>query len=1024
MKYVFSLLDRGRLILTVAAILALTGGVMWLSMVRQEDPRLPDFWGQVTAPFPGADAVTVERLVLEPLEDALAEVDEVKTVEATAFDEIAVLTVELRGETKDFEHAWDEVREALETARRDFPVGAGTPLLDEDQMDQDSVVLAFTGSSNRLDLLRAARKIKDRLLTLSKVSKVHLVADPGEQVVIELDDPAARRLGLSPALLAESLAARNRIIPGGSIALGGKTVRLRPLSEFGSVAEIAGTAVMLPSGRSIMLSEVADVRLGAVEPASSRMRINGEISVGLAVVPKKAVNLVEFGKDVRGILDDAARDIAPLKITEVTFQPDRTAARLFGLTRSLATGMMIVAGVLITAMGLRMGIVATAVVPLVTLSSLALFAWGGGVLHQISIAAFVLALGMLVDNAIVMAENVQWRLDRGEERRAAAVGAVSELAVPLAGATATTLAAFVPMLISQGPTAAFTRSIPVIIMLTLTVSYLFAVFVTPVLSRMILIARPVGRSLLIERIGKRLAGFALKRSKSVVAGAMVLVAGSIMAAAKVDQQFFPSSDRNQLVVNLKLAEGSHLDATDRASRIIEDALLSRPDVTSVASFMGSSAPKFYYNINRVPYSPHFAQFIVETRTRGDVDTLLASLGELAADKLPGAEVIGRKLEQGPPVQAPVEVRLFGDRFESLHKAAVSVAGELEAVHGTRDIRHDLGPGAPTIRFRIDDAAAARYGLTRVDVARTLYGRTRGLPVGELYVGEDPVPVVVRSSAGERLAAESLESVDVAAADGRLVPLSQLARLETAWNPAAIKHRDSRRVVTVSSQLMEGVPFSQVLAALAPRLERLDLPPDVRIAFGGAAEGSGEANTALMTSLPIGLLLLIGVLLAEFNSFKRLGLILMTVPLAAAGIVPGLLIGNQPFGFMSLLGVFALVGIVVNNAIVMLEVVEARRKAGASVKTAVEDAVVRRIRPILLTTATTVAGLLPLALSESTLWPPLASAMISGLMASTLLTLLVLPAAYRLVFARRRRVKRKARPHRILRLAALRTTAGK
>ena len=272
------------------------------------------------------------------------------------------------------------------------------------------------------------------------------------------------------------------------------------------------------------MSEVADVRLGPVEPASARMRFNGEIAVGLAVVPKKSVNLVEFGKDVRRKLAAVAPEIAPLKIKEVTFQPARTAARLFGLSRSLATGMMIVAGVLITVMGLRMGLVVAAVVPLVTFSSLALFAWGGGVLHQISIAAFVLALGMLVDNAIVMAENVQWRLDRGENRRAAAAGAVSELAVPLAGATATTLAAFVPMLISQGPTAAFTRSIPIIIMLTLTVSYLFAVVRNPgpfpAEPR-----RPSGRQnhFADRTIRQRLAGFALQHARASVAGAMVLV---------------------------------------------------------------------------------------------------------------------------------------------------------------------------------------------------------------------------------------------------------------------------------------------------------------------------------------------------------------------------------------------------------------------------------------------------------------------------------------------------------------------
>ena len=434
MTIIESILNRRRLILTVTALLSLTGVVMWLTMSRQEDPRLPDFWGQVIAPFPGADASTVERLVLEPIEDALAEVDEVKVVEATAFDEIAVLTVELRGDTTHFNDAWDEVRDALETARREFPSGAGDPILDEDQQDQDSIVLAVTGSGDRLALLNAARVVKDALLTLDSVSKVHIIADPGEQVTIDLDDSAARRLGVNATVLSSQLSSRNRIIPGGSIQLGGKTVRLRPLSEFGSLHEIAQTPVTLSSGRAIPLSEIADVRMGPAEPAPSRMRIDGEISVGLAVVPRKAVNLVEFGKDVRGIVKQTSRTIAPNTVMEVTFQPGRTEARLGDLTRSLATGMMVVAGVLITTMGLRLGLVVAAVVPLVTLSSLAIFAWGGGVLHQISIAAFVLALGMLVDNAIVVAENVQWRLDRGESGSSASVNAVRELFIPLAGA--------------------------------------------------------------------------------------------------------------------------------------------------------------------------------------------------------------------------------------------------------------------------------------------------------------------------------------------------------------------------------------------------------------------------------------------------------------------------------------------------------------------------------------------------------------------------------------------------------------
>ncbi len=998
MNLIDRLLDNRRLILTTVVLLSLTGAIMWTTMVRQEDPRLPDFWGQVVAPYPGADAPTVERLVLEPIEDTLAEVSEIKLVEATAYDEVAVLRLELRGSVSDYSEAWDEVRDALARARLDFPEGAGIPVLDENQIDQDAIVLAVTGSADPLALLRGARILKDHLNALALVKRAHIIADPGEQVTIALNDAVAQRLGLNARQLAAGLSARNRILSGGSLQVADKTLRLRPLSEFASVEEIQKSPIHLPGGGSVPLEEVARVHLGPVEPASAKMRLNGAMAVGVAVVPRESINLVTFGRAVTERVAAVEAAMQPLSVQSVTFQPARTEARLSELNSSLLFGVLIVAGILIIAMGLRLGLVVAAVVPLVTMTSVALFAWGGGVLHQISIAALVLALGMLVDNAIVMAENVQWRLDSGESARRAALQAVRELAAPLAAATLTTVAAFVPMLISSGPTAAFTRSIPIIIMLTLVISYVYALFTTPMLSQMVLRPGAARDNRLLEKIGRGAARLAGAHPWMVLGAAAVLMLTSLLLSSQVSRQFFPSADRNQVLVDVKLAEGSHLNTTDEAVRAVEKALMARPEVTRVASFMGRSAPAFYYNVPRVPFSPHFAQLIVQTRTVSDNPSVIAFIRESLRPVLPQAELVARKLEQGPPVQAPIEVRLSGFDLERLNQATIAVSGLLKTIDGTLDVRHDLGPGAPTLRFRIDDAAAARYGISRVDVAQAIYGRTRGIPVGELYAGEDPIPVVVRSALGERLAVSDLEAVDVPAPDGRAIPLAQLAHIEPVWQPAAIKHRNGSRLVTVSSQLREGLAFTQVLSALTRKLDALRLPPGVVVSYGGDAEGSGEANSEMMRNLPIGLLLLLAVLLAEFNSFRRMIIILMTVPLAAAGVIPGLLIGNQPFGFMSLLGVIALVGIVVNNAIVMLEVVEQKRKAGSDIPAALQEAVARRIRPILLTTATTVAGLLPLAVSSSTLWPPLASAMISGLLASTLLTLVVVPAVYRVLMS--------------------------
>lgn len=1000
-----TLLARPRVVLAAVLLLSLSGAIAWMTMPRQEDPTLPDFWGQVIALYPGADAETVERLVAEPVEEHLVEVDEVKVLESVSRAGIAVFEVELVGAVDDVDQAWDDVREALLEASAEFPPGAGAPALDRDLNDQEAIVLAITGSADPMVLRDAAKRLERELLALDTVGRTTLVGDPGEQITIELDDAEARRLGLDPQALAASLASRNEVLPGGSVELDGQQVTLRPRTEFRSIEEIAVTPLVLPSGAAVPLGEVAAVRRGPVEPARERMRHEGALAVGVGIVPRGGADVTDMGLAVRRLVDERREGYAPLRIDEMAYQPQWVQGRINGLGRSLLMGILIVAAVIVAAMGIRLGLVVAAVVPLVVLSALALWALGGGTLHQMAVAAVVIALGMLVDNAIVVAENVQARVDRGEDPRAASVGALRELVVPLAAATGTTLAAFVPMLASEGPTGEFTRAIPVLVMTTLVISYGYAVLVTPLMARYVLRRRDLaergagkGSTPAGGRLPALLSRVAIGRPALVLTLAALLVTASLLVSGRVGRQFFPASDRNRVVVDLELPESAHLDETDAAAREVERYLASLPEVSSVSSFVGRSVPHFYYNLPRIPQAPNFAQVVVSTRRKDQVDEVVRAARSFVRTELPRVESVARRLDQGPPVAAPVEVRLSGHDLGALGETAARVLGELRDIPGTTDERHDLGVGAPTVYVGIDDAAAARRGVSRADVALALYGRTRGLPVGHYRAGDDPVPVLLRSSLGEDLPAEGLQGLDISAPGGDPVPLAQVARLEVGWRPATIRHYGRSRVVQVYSQLEEGAEYGEVLAALVPRLEAAGLPAGVAWSLGGAAEGSGEANGALMASLPLGLLLLVGILLLEFNSFRRLAIILATVPLAAAGVVPGLLLGNQSFGFMSLLGVIALVGVVVNNAIVLLDVVERRRRAGDEIPEALAAAVRRRTRPILLTTATTVAGLMPLALSASSLWPPLAWAMISGLLASTLLTLLVVPALYLLFFA--------------------------
>ena len=1003
------LLARKRLILSVAVLLSFTGFSAWLTMPRQEDPQFPERNGIVIVSFPGADAEMVERLVVEPIEERLAEVQEVREVRSTARAGVAIVDVELLDEMYDTDRGWDEVTDALGRASADFPDGVATPTLDHELITTEAIVLAVRGSVDPLVLVKAAKRVKRELLRLDPVKKVKIIGDPGEQITVEYDGATARRLGVDPRLLAATLSQRTTIVPGGTIRLGDRSASLRPHTDISSMEELSRTSIVLPSGAAVPLEAVARVRRGAAEPPREMMHLDGERVIGLGVMAKDGIDLVVAGQIVRDRVAELRLAIEPLEIIEVMFQPDHVDERLSGLSRSLMIGILIVASVLFAVMGLRLGTLVAVIVPLVTFTSVALFSLGGGILHQISIAALVIALGMLVDNAIVVAEAIQSRLDAGIPPRQASCDTVRELALPLGAATGTTLAAFVPMFISKGATADFTRAIPVLIMLTLTMSYLFAVLVTPVLAELLLRPRRDGdRGARTADWAERIAGLTTKRPLAVLAGLAAVMAITAMAGGLVDQQFFPAADRATVVVELELPEGSHIEETKVVVRELEEAMLDRDDVRTVSSYIGRAAPHFYYNLLNRPSSPHRADLVVETTDLDAVGAVMAWTREYASMTHPQAQVVARRLEQGPPIGAPVEVRVKGHDIQHLEVAADEILGALRCIEGTRDVRHDLGLGQPTVSFSIDDAAAGRHGVSRVDVALALLGRTRGLEVGQYRSDDDPVPIVVRSSAGERFPVGDLAAVDVGLPGGQPTPLGQVARIEPEWRPAAIQHRNGRRTVTVSAQLADGATSPAILEAFAARQADLDLPADVALELGGELEESGQANTAILRAAPIGLLMLIFFLLMEFDSFRRVGIIFVTVPLAGVGVIPGLLLSGQPFGFMSLLGVVALVGIVVNNAIVLLDVVERERSRGADVESALRTAISERLRPILLTMVTTVAGLTPLAMSPTSLWPPLAWAMISGLAASTFLTLLAVPALYTLLFRSRPRPRPAAK----------------
>ncbi len=994
------LLARPRLVLALPVLLAAWGALAWVSMPRREDPQLPPRWAFLTLPYPGASVAEVERLVVEPVERELWRVAEVVRVESAARAGIAVAEIELGPETSDPRAVWDEVRRALADARRAFPPGVGRARLDDDVVTPDAVVLALR-AGEPLAALEAARALESELLVLPEVARVRLFGDPGEQIAIEIDGAAARRLGLDAPALAAQLALRTDVGAAGSLHAAGRTIALQVPPAFRTLEDLREAPVLLPGGAAVPLHSLARVTRGPRHPASERARLDGEPVIAVAVGPRADADLPRFGRRVRAHVQDFRARHPRVVVRESLYQPEHVERRLAQLGRSVWLATALVAGVLLALLGGRAALTVALTIPLVTLSSVALYAVSGGVLHQLSIAALIIAMGLIVDNAIVVTEAIGRRIDAGERPDRAALHAVVGLAGPLAATAGTTIAAFIPIWLASGTAAEFVRAIPVVSVVGIALGWVVAVAVTPVVAARLLRPGEPGARSAATLAGARalagwLAGSGARRPHAVLAIAGGVLLLSLVGLTRLERSFFPLADRSQLVLTLDFGEGAHLSRCDRGALRLERALLEHPGVDSVSAFVGRAAPLFYYNLNRRPGSPHLAQLVVDAAGGGDLDRLSEEIRELARRRLPGASLGIARLRQGVPVDAPIEVRLYGSGLGELAAAADRVTERLRALPGTRAVRSDLGPGTPLVALQVDDASAGRAGLTRSDLARTVRGRSHGLLVGHFRAAREPVPIVLRSPEGESLAVDRLHGLDVGAPGAMSVPLAQVAELALEWEPAVLRRRNGRRVVSVLADLAPGATAAAVareldLDAFAPRLG------GVRAELGGELEGARIANARLLRHVPLAALLLVLCLLAQFDSVRVVLLVLAPLPLIAPGVVAGLWLGGQALGFMASLGAVALCGIVVNSGILLIDEVERRRAAGEALDSALREAARVRARPIAVTTATTLCGLLPLALSGAQLWPPMAWAMIGGLALATPLSLAVIPALYRLLF---------------------------
>ena len=1011
-------------LLLTAAVLA-TGVTSLVTMPRREDPKITIRTGLVIAMYPGATAEQVESQVTRKIEQRLFRFEEVRKAKtwSTSRSDLCVINVELEDHVKQPDVFWSKLRHALiELKLAELPEGVQGPFVRDDFGDTVALLLAVHGSRySHTELKEYAERLEDEFRTSRAVAKLKRIGEQKEEIRITSSMERVAQYALSPMKVIQALRGRNVVQYGGELKTGGAAQPMRASGLFEDVDEIRRVMIdVSPSGQPVYLGDLARVERVEGEPRSL-CRYNGEPAVLVSVEMQEGYNIVDFGNELRAKLARVRTALPPdLQIDILADQPAVVERRIAHFIREFGIAIGAVILVTIVLLPFRVALIASLAIPVTIAATFSLLHAIGVELHQVSISALIVVLGMVVDDAIVIADNYVEHLDRGTPRPEAAWRAATELWLPVLTATLTIIAAFLPMLIISGAVGEFIQALPVAVAVALSCSYAVAMLVTPWLCRFF-----IRRGLHPPEEGPRRKKFSAidfmqsnynrairiamrHKGLTLAGGAAIFALGLLLLAAAVPTRFFPTAERNQFVIHFWLPEGSRLEKTDAVVRRVEERLKKEPLVTSFASFVGDSAPRFYYNVDPEFPARNYAQMLVNTRSAEDTPPLVFRLRRELGRLAPEALVIVRELEQGTVMKAPVEVRIVSsqDGEEDLRRLR-ELGGRVEAVlrrtPGAEYVFQDFHEDAPELALRINEEVANRLGFSTATLALQMAGGFSGLPVTVFWEGDRDIPVVLRLEEEYRSRFEDVEDAYVVSTlTGARVPLRSVARVEPEWRPARILHRNGLRTLTVLAIPDEAHLPSGVLKAAQKELAKIPMPEGYRLEFGGEIEGQKDTFGEMHVVLALSILLIFLILLFQFRSPVDTLVVMTSIPLAVPGAVFGLMLTGNPFSFTAFMGVISLSGVVVRNAIILVDYINERRAAGADLETAATEAGERRLRPIFLTTAAAAVGVLPMILSGSSLWSPLASAIAVGLICSMFFTLLVAPVLF--VAAKRRTLR--------------------
>jgi multidrug efflux pump subunit AcrB len=1020
----FSLTHRS-IILAFIVVFLIAGTFNFATMPRREDPEIVIRDALIITSWPGAPSTRVEELITDPIEDVILGIAEIDKVTSKSMVGLSVIQVSAGDSIMKTDQVWDDVRAKVASVSSYLPVGSAPPFVNSDFGDVYEIVIALhqaplAGAGDYAysprELEELAERIEEEVELIDSVARVEFWGDQPERIYVEVDSADWARLDITTEQLKELFQARNIVFPGGELDTADARYAINPTGEFTSIEQIEDLVVGRVDGRlPVRLGDLpVSIERRYEEPARSFARVttpgyDQQNAIVIGISMKSGRNVAQMNSAVDKVIGNLRSNVIPpdVALTRVNDLPRQVNTRIVDFQMNLVQGILIILGIALLAMGWRPALIMATAVPLSMISAFAVVRYFGIQLEQFSIASLVIALGMVVDNAIVVSDNAARLIRQGQPKVDAVIKGTQGLAVPILTSTLTTMAAFLPMLTLSGDVGEYVASLPVVVATTLAASYFVAMLVTPIMC-VWLLKPDAGEDQRDSRMTHMLDWYdaairwCLQRPGKVSATAGAVFLMSLLLLPLIGSQFFPAGSRDQFFIKVWLPEGSPISATLDVTRRVEAILMEEstiPDdnggqrLANAVSYVGTGGPRLMLTQEpEYPY-PYYAFILVNTTD----PTHTESYSKAVRSRLEGfvdARITVDEFMLGPPIKDPVAFRLSGSDRDVLGNKARQMVQLFKQTPGTIRPYSNWGAPANQVEIAIDSYAANLAGVTNADIAFSTSALLSGAALTTYREGDHLVPVMFRTTRVKRENLSDLADIFVSGQYGK-VPLNSVATVIPGWGPSVIARRDGLPTVTVGSRIEHGLLANTVSGRVRPKLDAMlaDLPSGYFIEIDGELEETAKAQLQVIRAVGISMVLMFLVLTIQYNSLLKPVIIMAAVPLGLIGVLIGLLVTGWAMGFMAMLGILSLGGIVINNAIILVDFIESNLEDGQSLKDAVASAGRVRMRPIILTSLTTIGGLLPLSLFGGALFSPMTNGMIFGLIVSTGLTLFVIPSLY-------------------------------